>query len=155
MASLYDVFYWLSDIPHSSLFAEQRCYFEFLSSADASLRWTARVSRVPEFNADIRWFPQTALLAGAASRPLPPKSPGRRSRLRVSGASGEFALSYFPARALHYLRWTAEQFSPITSTRSASRVVSAAPMSVPRSMRPEVSSVTCTCSATGRPAASR
>lgn len=32
----------------------------------------------------------------------------------VSGASGEFALSYFPARALHYLRWTAEQFSPVT-----------------------------------------
>ena len=32
----------------------------------------------------------------------------------VSGASGEFALSYFPARALHYLRWTVEQFSPVT-----------------------------------------
>jgi 4-amino-4-deoxy-L-arabinose transferase-like glycosyltransferase len=31
----------------------------------------------------------------------------------VSGATREFALSYFPARALHYVRWTVEQFSPI------------------------------------------
>ena len=38
-----------------------------------------------------------------------------------------------------------EQFSPMTSTRSASSVVIALAMSVPSSMRPLVSSVTCAC----------
>jgi hypothetical protein len=30
----------------------------------------------------------------------------------AGGATREFALEYFPARAAHYLRWTAEQFGP-------------------------------------------
>lgn len=31
----------------------------------------------------------------------------------VGGATRELALEYFPPRAWHYLRWTAEQFSPL------------------------------------------
>lgn len=30
----------------------------------------------------------------------------------AGGATREFALGYFPARVVHYLRWTAEQFGP-------------------------------------------
>jgi TRAP-type C4-dicarboxylate transport system permease small subunit len=32
----------------------------------------------------------------------------------AAGATREFALAYFPARAAHYLRWTAVQFSVVT-----------------------------------------
>ena len=44
------------------------------------------------------------------------------------------------------------QLRPMTSGRRASRVVRAAPISVPISMRPVVSMVTWTCSGTWRPA---
>ncbi len=44
------------------------------------------------------------------------------------------------------------QFSPMTSGRSASSTVNAAPISEPTSIRPVVSMVTCTISGTSRPA---
>ena len=45
------------------------------------------------------------------------------------------------------------QFSPNTSGSIAPSAASAAPISVPSSMRPVVSIVTCTCSGTTRPSA--
>ncbi len=86
--------------------------------------------------------------AAGRSRGRPRCAGCRRWGSRRSAAASARRGSAPPARMCS---GPVEQLRPITSTRSASSVTIAAPMSVPSSMRPAVSSVTCAWSATGRP----